>query len=553
VSSFGPPSLGDVSAATLAHPIVGAASTPTGRGYWLVASDGGIFAFGDARFYGSPGGTHINKPIVAMAATPDGGGYWLVASDGGIFNYGDARFHGSPGATHLNAPIVAMAATPDGGGYWLVASDGGIFAYGDARFQGSTGSVRLNEPIVAMAATPDGGGYWLVASDGGIFGYGDARFQGSTGNRKLPGPIVAIAATPDGRGYWLAENNGTVFAFGDAPNLGPAAPAADSSPVVALLPALYQASSVPTTTTTSAPARSTTTTTWPKATTTTRPKTTTTTRPKTTTTTRPTATTVPPIPTTTVPASTSHPYPGGATGYDASWPQCYPPGSAKIQRLPANPAFAIVGVNSGYINGFNHCFAAEAKWAGPNFSVYIILQAAPGGDPKQESTGPKASCSRTSNLCEGYDWGYNYAEADLAFVRAKGRDPKVWWVDIETAERWPTSAPVRPINAAIIQGALDAIKKAGHVGGIYSTWYQWGKITGSYVPAGDPPIWVPGAYGVTGAEYGAQAYCQRAVLAGDPSRLSSSAIGFAGGVPWLVQYGYDGGTPRGVDPDYACS
>jgi hypothetical protein len=30
-----------------------------------------------------------------MAATSDGGGYWLVASDGGIFNFGDAGFHGS--------------------------------------------------------------------------------------------------------------------------------------------------------------------------------------------------------------------------------------------------------------------------------------------------------------------------------------------------------------------------------------------------------------------------------------------------------------------------
>jgi hypothetical protein len=37
------------------------------------------------------------------------GGYWLVASDGGIFSYGDARFFGSMGASHLNKPIVAMA------------------------------------------------------------------------------------------------------------------------------------------------------------------------------------------------------------------------------------------------------------------------------------------------------------------------------------------------------------------------------------------------------------------------------------------------------------
>ena len=29
------------------------AATPDGKGYWLVAKDGGIFAFGDAHFYGS--------------------------------------------------------------------------------------------------------------------------------------------------------------------------------------------------------------------------------------------------------------------------------------------------------------------------------------------------------------------------------------------------------------------------------------------------------------------------------------------------------------------
>jgi hypothetical protein len=38
-------------------PIVGMAATPTGKGYWLVASDGGIFTFGDAVFFGSHAGT----------------------------------------------------------------------------------------------------------------------------------------------------------------------------------------------------------------------------------------------------------------------------------------------------------------------------------------------------------------------------------------------------------------------------------------------------------------------------------------------------------------
>jgi hypothetical protein len=211
------------SLSSLNKPIVGMAPTLNGLGYWLVASDGGIFGYGNAAFLGSRGGQPLNKPIVGMAATPDGGGYWLVASDGGIFSYGDAAFYGSRGGQPLNKPIVGMAATPDGGGYWLVASDGGIFSYGDAAFYGSRGGQPLNKPIVGMAATPTGG-YWLVASDGGIFSYGDAVFQGSTGGLKLNQPIVSMAGTRDGGGYWLFASDGGVFNYGDALFSGSAAP-----------------------------------------------------------------------------------------------------------------------------------------------------------------------------------------------------------------------------------------------------------------------------------------------------------------------------------------
>ena len=198
----------------LNQPIVGMAPTASGQGYWEVASDGGIFSFGDARFLGSTGGIRLVKPVVAMAPTPDGRGYWLVASDGGIFAYGDAGFFGSMGGQRLNQPIVGMTPTPDGRGYWEVASDGGIFSFGDARFLGSTGGIRLNKPVVGMAATPDGAGYWLVASDGGIFAYGDAPFDGSTGGIRLARAIVGMAPTPDGHGYWLVASDGGVFAYG---------------------------------------------------------------------------------------------------------------------------------------------------------------------------------------------------------------------------------------------------------------------------------------------------------------------------------------------------
>ena len=82
----------------------------SGEGYWLVGADGGVFAFGDAAFYGSEGGKRLNASIVGMAATPDGGGYWLVGADGGVFAFGDAAFYGSEGGKRLNASIVGMAA-----------------------------------------------------------------------------------------------------------------------------------------------------------------------------------------------------------------------------------------------------------------------------------------------------------------------------------------------------------------------------------------------------------------------------------------------------------
>ena len=84
--------------------------TPDGKGYWEVASDGGVFAFGDAGFYGSMGGKSLNAPVVGITATPDGKGYWEVASDGGVFAFGDAGFYGSVQYTAPHPGIGSAAA-----------------------------------------------------------------------------------------------------------------------------------------------------------------------------------------------------------------------------------------------------------------------------------------------------------------------------------------------------------------------------------------------------------------------------------------------------------
>ena len=212
---------GSMGGQRLNQPVVGMAATPVfgpkgGKGYWMVASDGGIFSFGDAQYFGSMGGQRLNQPVVGMAPTADGKGYWMVASDGGIFSFGDAQFFGSMGGQRLNKPVVGMAPTADGKGYWMVASDGGIFSFGDAQFMGSMGGRPLNKPVVGMAATPTGNGYWMTASDGGIFSFGDGQYFGSMGGRPLNNPVNGIATTNDGLGYWMVASDGGIFSFGDA-------------------------------------------------------------------------------------------------------------------------------------------------------------------------------------------------------------------------------------------------------------------------------------------------------------------------------------------------
>jgi Tol biopolymer transport system component len=194
--------------------------TPTGRGYWFVAADGGIFSFGDAGFFGSTGNVKLNRPIVGMAPTPSGRGYWFVAADGGIFSFGDAAFFGSTGAVKLAKPIVGMAASPTGRGYWFVASDGGVFTFGDAKFFGSAAGKAIRSPIVSMAATPSGQGYFLAAADGTVHAFGDAIFKGSMGGKALSSPIVGLAPTSTGSGYWLVAADGGIFSFGDASFFG---------------------------------------------------------------------------------------------------------------------------------------------------------------------------------------------------------------------------------------------------------------------------------------------------------------------------------------------
>jgi large repetitive protein len=203
---------------------------PAARGYWLVGSDGGIFSFGAAAFYGSMGGTPLQRPVVGITPSASRTGYWLVASDGGIFSFGNSSYYGSiPGVglhpagsglpNSLNAPIVGMVPSVTGHGYFMVASDGGVFAFGDAHFAGSCPGIGgCAGSAVSVMPDSTGKGYWLVTNVGAVYAFGDAQFYGAPPAQSVP--VVDAVPTPDWRGYWLLYANGVVAGFGDASTQG---------------------------------------------------------------------------------------------------------------------------------------------------------------------------------------------------------------------------------------------------------------------------------------------------------------------------------------------
>jgi hypothetical protein len=210
---------------------VGITPTADDAGYWLVASDGGVFTFGDTGFYGSipglgyaPAGTsapkRLNAPIVGMVPSENGAGYFMVAADGGVFAFGDAKFEGScPGIGGCSGAAVAVMPDATGNGYWLVTSTGHVYAFGDAVNYGQPGPQAV--PVTAAVRTTDGRGYWLLFSNGVVAAYGDATNLGSpAGSLGGSNPATAIFTTSSGQGYWIASANGSVFNYGDATNDG---------------------------------------------------------------------------------------------------------------------------------------------------------------------------------------------------------------------------------------------------------------------------------------------------------------------------------------------
>jgi hypothetical protein len=127
----------------------------------------------------------INRPACSIAFTPSGRGYWIAAEDGGVFAFGDAQYHGGMAGKPLDWPIVDLTPTPSGKGYLLLGADGGVFAFGDATYMG-----RPGERAAGAAAAGSSG-----AADGTEAGSGTEAADSS--GTDAPAPAETGAAAPD--------------------------------------------------------------------------------------------------------------------------------------------------------------------------------------------------------------------------------------------------------------------------------------------------------------------------------------------------------------------
>ncbi len=90
---------GSTGAMKLAQPVRSMTAAANGKGYWMVADDGGIFAF-DVPFEGSMprvrdlyGYPYVSS--VRMRSLPSNDGYYILAVNGTVWAFGNAKYFGS--------------------------------------------------------------------------------------------------------------------------------------------------------------------------------------------------------------------------------------------------------------------------------------------------------------------------------------------------------------------------------------------------------------------------------------------------------------------------
>ena len=211
--------------------------TTSNQGYYLYQRSGVPGGFGNDNYLlylGDPALLGTNAPIVGMVPTASGDGYRMAASDGGVFAFGDARFEGScPGIGGCRGAAVSVVPDATGNGYWVVTNSGAVYTFGDAVNDGQPGT--QSSSITSAAATPDGDGSWILDAAGQVFPFGNAASPGGMPPGSAGGfnPASAVFATSDGAGYLVVTAAGKVSCFGDAPADGDMSATHLNGPIVA--------------------------------------------------------------------------------------------------------------------------------------------------------------------------------------------------------------------------------------------------------------------------------------------------------------------------------
>jgi cellulose synthase/poly-beta-1,6-N-acetylglucosamine synthase-like glycosyltransferase len=114
-------------APAVAPPFVEVTGAPDG-GWLEVTANGMVWAGGGANYFGDlqrrPNAPPIAASnIVQVRPTADGFGYWVVGSDGSVYSFGDAAFFGSlPGLGVHMSDVVGLIPFSSGDGYELVSA-----------------------------------------------------------------------------------------------------------------------------------------------------------------------------------------------------------------------------------------------------------------------------------------------------------------------------------------------------------------------------------------------------------------------------------------------
>ncbi len=122
-------------APAVAPPFVEVTGTP-GGGWLEVTAQGVVWAGGGANYFGDLQRRPDAPPIVVsnivgIRPTPDGFGYWLVGSDGSVYAFGDAPYLGSlPGLEVHVSDVVGLIPFSSGDGYQLVGGFEQVWKFG---------------------------------------------------------------------------------------------------------------------------------------------------------------------------------------------------------------------------------------------------------------------------------------------------------------------------------------------------------------------------------------------------------------------------------------